>query len=555
MKEKKYPATDGKKRSKRIGKKIGTMVAIMLAVSIFCVVGICIFMFDSLVMQTLEKQCVDGTNILSYELSRMSAGEDKTEALNNMKNYMGMEFAVFEGDAVAYTTISQDAKWAAGTRLSSEIAATVLQKGKSYVGREVIMGVEYVCSYVPVMDGSGKVTGLIFAGLSAGKTIRDTKWVIGIAIVIGMIVVAVCIAILTSYLRKNVSYPLGNITELARRLEAGNLGLNGKEDVRTDIQSDDEIGELGHAFGAIILMMRTYIGEISEVLGSIAKGDLTNTAQQEYVGDFDSIKKSLNGIQAKLNGMMHQITDSSSQVSAGASQLSSSAQALAQGSTEQASTVQELAATIADISESAKKTSAAAEESGGYIEQAGSQLNVSVEAVDELNVAMERISTSSGEIGKIIDTIENIAFQTNILALNAAVEAARAGSAGKGFAVVADEVRNLATKSDESAKATKELIGGSIKAVQEGSEVVKKVSASLARTSESAGKVTSSMAIVVDAVEKQTAAIAQVTEGIDQISSVIQINSATSEECAATSEELSSQANLLKQMTSTFRLK
>ena len=208
-----------------------------------------------------------------------------------------------------------------------------------------------------------------------------------------------------------------------------------------------------------------------------------------------------------------------------------------------------------DISKNAKQTSMAAEEAGEYVNQAGSHLGVSIEFVKELNEAMENISGSSKKIGTIIATIEDIAFQINILALNAAVEAARAGTAGKGFAVVADEVSNLASKSDEAAKATKKLIESSIAAVTEGGHIVNKVTEALDQTSQSAGHVTAQMAIVVDAVEKQTAALSQVTDGIDQISSVVQTNSATSEQCAAASEELSSQANLLKDLMRSFKLR
>ena len=342
---------------------------------------------------------------------------------------------------------------------------------------------------------------------------------------------------------------------MAGRLERGDLGLSGGGEFHVNVHSSDEVGDLGRIFEDTIRRLRGYIGEISSVLEAIAGGDLTQSAQQDYVGDFESIKRSLDSIEARLNDTMSKIAESSDQVSAGSDQVSNTAQALAQGATEQASSVEELSATISEISDNAHRTAQATREAGQFVEQAGGQLGVSMEYVKQLNTAMGRISTSSEEISKIISTIEDIAFQTNILALNAAVEAARAGSAGKGFAVVADEVRNLATKSDEAAKATKGLIENSISAVNEGSDVVNRVTQSLERTSQSAGGVTEKMAVVVEAVESQTAAIVQVTDGINQISAVVQTNSATSEESAAASEELSSQANLLRGLISSFRLR
>ena len=266
------------------------------------------------------------------------------------------------------------------------------------------------------------------------------------------------------------------------------------------------------------------------------------------------MEQSIKTIHTSLKDTLSQISQSAGTVSSSAVQVSNGAQSLSQGAAEQASAIHELSATADSIAENARQTAATAEEAGHFVAQAGAQLGVSVNYVQELNTAMEKISNSSAEISKIIDTIENIAFQTNILALNAAVEAARAGSAGKGFAVVADEVRTLASKSDEAAKATKELIEGSITAVAEGGQVVAKVTESLDKTSSIAENVTIKVDAVVEAVESQTTAISQVTEGIEQISSVNQSNSATSEQSAATAQELSDQSLLMNRLVRGFQL-
>ena len=542
-------------KQKKIGRDLGWVVAVMLAVSVIAVVALSVSLFSSLVTKMLEERCVSATNMLAYELSRGGGADDANLMLDELKSRMGCELTIFEGDTRAYTTVVQNGRRVVGTKLSAAVSAIVLQQGKSYVGEADILEEKYLCSYVPTTDASGRVNGLIFAGISKVSADRQTLLVIALSAGVSAAAIVVCAALLALYLKKRVSVPLSEITRIAERLERGDLGLDGNETIRVKIYANDEIGMLGRIFEKTILRMRSYIGEISDILGAIADGDLTNQVRQEYVGDFVSIKRSLEGIEATLSDTISQIADSAGQVSSSAGHVSSSAQAQAQGATEQASAVQELAATIGEISRDAGRTAQAAEEAGQSVEQAGAQLGVSVEYVKHLNAAMEQISQSSEEISKIISTIENIAFQTNILALNAAVEAARAGVAGKGFAVVADEVRNLASKSDEAAKATKELIEGSIAAVNDGSGVVDKVTESLERTNEIAGGVTTKMAVVVEAVEKQTAAINQVTEGIEQISSVVQTNSATSEESAAASEELTSQAGLLKRLVSSFRLK
>ena len=551
---KKIQQTNGKKY-KRIGKKVGNMVVIMQMISVIFAVAMCVTMFRSLTTKMLKERCTSGTNMLAYILSQTDEDADMDQMLDGLKSRMGCEFTIFQGDTRAYTTVIQDGKRVVGTKLSSDLSKTILQQGQSFVGKATILGEDYLASYVPTRDAEGKVDGLIFAGISSAEANQQIYMTVIMSSLVSIGVIIVCIMIMTPYLKKTVSTPLAEITQVAGRLEKGDLGLASGQEIAIDVHSKDEVGDLAQIFRATIQRLREYIGEISSVLDSIASGDLTISARQEYVGDFVSIKRSIDSIESKLNDTMGQIRSSAEQVASGSDQVSNSAQSLAQGATEQASSVEELSATVNDIAENAKTTAQATREAGQFVEQAGAQLGISVEYVKQLNTAMEKISSSSEEISKIIAAIENIAFQTNILALNAAVEAARAGAAGKGFAVVADEVRNLANKSDEAAKATKDLIESSIAAVTEGSEVVDKVTQSLARTSESAGGVTEKMAIVVEAVESQTSAITQVTEGIDQISAVVQTNSATSEECAAASEELSSQASLFQRLVSSFRLK
>ena len=336
---------------------------------------------------------------------------------------------------------------------------------------------------------------------------------INILVIIGSALASISVAVKLS---NNISAPMQACCTRMTQLVQGDLTSPVPQ-----TNGQDETAQLTRATADMVKGLNIIINDIDYLLNQMANQnfDVQSEYHDAYVGEFQNILLSMRNLKQKLSGTIRQIDSSASQVSNASGQVSTGAQSLSQGSISQASAVQELAATINDISDNAKKTAAAADEAGQFVGQAGAQLGISVSYVKDLNTAMERISHSSEEISKIIATIENIAFQTNILALNASVEAARAGTAGKGFAVVADEVRNLASKSDEAAKATKELIENSISAVTEGGQVVNKV-----------------------------------TEGIDQISNVVQTNSATAEESAAASEQLSAEANGLKQLVDQFTL-
>ena len=405
----------------------------------------------------------------------------------------------------------------------------------------------YYAAYAPV---SG-TDGWSIAVMAMKKDyLKDTYagMLVDVLVVVASGLASIVVALKLS---SHISNPMRACCQRMKQLVEGDL----KSPV-PQVSGQDETAELTRATADMVSGLNSIIEDIGYLLTEMAgkNFDVRSAHRDAYVGEFQSILQSMRHLKTELSGTVLQIDAAAGQVSSASNQVSTGAQRLSEGSMEQASAVEELAATINDIAASAKETAAASDQASQFVEQAGAQLGISVGYVKDLNAAMERISTSSEEISKIIAAIENIAFQTNILALNAAVEAARAGTAGKGFAVVADEVRNLASKSDEAAKATKELIEGSIAAVTEGGQVVSKVTESLERTSSIAGNVTTQMNIVIRAVESQTTAIAQVTEGVDQISSVVQTNSATAQESAAASEELSAEAAGLKQLVDQFTL-
>ena len=543
------------KKQKRIGKKVGNLVAIMLAVSMLITTMVGIIMSYRLTTNMLRDKCVSGTNILAYALQNNSEQKDKTALLDELKNLQGCEFTIFEGETRAYTTIIQNGQRAVGTRLSDDIAEVVLRQGKSYIGKAEILGEEHLCSYVPTRDANGQVNGLLFAGISKSEMMGQLTLAVILACVVGTVLLLIGIMILAWYLKKAVSHPLAALTRLAQTMDQGELGLQRNQPITVDIHSDDEIGGLAQSFGHTIQRLRGYIGEISTVLEAVAGGDLTVEARQDYIGDFTSIRVSMEAIIAKLGETMAQIVSSAEQVSAGADQMSSGAQALSQGAMEQASTLEGLKETIDGISDHVGSTARNAKDANNQANTVGDEIQESNQKMQEMISAMEEINASSSEIGKIIKAIEDIAFQTNILALNAAVEAARAGAAGKGFAVVADEVRNLASKSADASKSSSALIEGSLAAVEKGTRIANETAAQLDRVVIGAGEVISSIDAIARASQEQADAVDQVKTQISEISNVVTTNSATAEESAATSQELSAQARMLEEMTSSFRLR
>ena len=418
-------------------------------------------------------------------------------------------------------------------------------QGETGFGAYNFYGDNKLVGFAPI-EGYQRWSIAIEASQREFKSTLDRSILLTILVVVLVVLASFPIAVLVG---RSISNPIQSCVTRLEKLADGDLHTP-----TPTVTSRDETAKLTRALETTVLHLNEVAQDVSHHLGRMAEGDFRETISRTYAGDFAAMEQSIRAIHSSLQNMLRQISQSAETVSSSADKVSTGAMSLSQGATEQASAVCELSATADSIAETARQTAAAAEEAGQFVNQAGAQLGVSVEYVKELNSAMEKISASASEIGKIIATIENIAFQTNILALNAAVEAARAGTAGKGFAVVADEVRNLASKSDEAAKATKELIEGSITAVTEGGQVVRQVTESLDKTSSIAENVTVKMNSVVESVEGQTAAISQVTEGISQISDVVQNTSATSEQSAATAQDLSNQSRLMNELVRRFQL-
>lgn len=541
------------KRVIPLGLKVSVVVAVLLIASIAIVLQLSVAKFQDYAMNMMEETCVNGTNILAYELQGYSEGEDMNRLLDDLKEQMGCEFTIFHGDERAYTTIVQDGQRAVGTKLSEGVADIVLGQGQSYVGNVQILGVDHLGSYVPTRDKNGEIDGLIFAGISMKTASEQIDTTITTAMVSGLIMIVVSLLLLTMYMSHTVFKPLSKLTVLAQTMERGDLGLRNKR-VTVDIHSNDEIGFLAQTFENTMSRLNGYIGEISTVLKSIAQGNLTVGTGQKYVGDFVSIKESLDDILEKLNTTMSRIIESADYVSTGAEQMAYGATALSQGAVEQASSVEDLNYNIQDISEQVHNTAVNAKQANQQVATVSVQLEEGNRKMQEMIQAMQEINDSSNEIQKIIKTIENIAAQTNILALNASVEAARAGDAGKGFAVVAEEVRDLAAKSAEASKNTAELIEHSIEAVEKGTRIANETASQLVSVVSGAGEIVDATNRIADAAGTQADSVSLIKEQISQISKVVQTNSATAQESAATSQELSQQAGVLKEMMRLFRI-
>lgn len=299
----------------------------------------------------------------------------------------------------------------------------------------------------------------------------------------------------------------------------------------------------------------SYIDEISDTLEAISNDDLDQGITREYVGKYSQIKDALNKIISRFNLVISDILIAADQVAIAARQVSESSMSLSQGATEQASATEELNSTVITINENTLITASHSKDAENLSVSSLKNANNGNQDMANMLASMEKINDSSKNIAKIIKVIDDIAFQTNLLALNAAVEAARAGQHGKGFAVVAEEVRNLAGRSQDAANETTELIEESMRNVYDGSKIAGDTAKALNTITEDTTKISDIIKGIAVASGQQSEAIGYVTTGLSKITEVVQNNSATSEETAAASQQLSNQAEVLKNLVGVFKLK
>ena len=356
-------------------------------------------------------------------------------------------------------------------------------------------------------------------------------------------------SIISFWYANKISRPIGKMADASKCMAEGYF------DVFVDVKSSDEIGILSEAFILSLQNIKAVVNDMTRVMKSLEDKNFNTYTEAVYVGGFEDIEKSIHKVRDTVSTALKEIQEIGNQVSFGAEQVAASSQVLAQGATEQASAITELSETVNDIYEQVKSNTEYAEQAANKASKAGFVVEESNKQMNELMEAMENITAKSNEISKIVKTIDDIAFQTNILALNAAVEAARAGTAGKGFAVVADEVRNLAAKSAEAANNTTKLIGETTDAISGGKAIAERTAKSLEDVVSATDEVVSLVNEISNASSSQSIAISQITLGVEQISGVVQTNSATAEESAASAEELNAHSRVLDELIKKFKVR
>lgn len=538
------------------------VIKIMIASGILSLIVIVLLLANMLnYVQKVEradravKTCIIDVNSAARSIREMALNTDKSSYntyesdVKDILNNVNSELLILKGlNTVDTDLYNQYAKalndWGTiGYSIIKEIKAGNSSAATNDILNKCTPALDNVISIGDKLDADTDVT--------RNNAIRFTLFfaIAGIAAIIIFVIVAIIISKKTSKnIVNSIMLPLGEIEKVAAELTQGNLHS------QLDYHSDDEIGQLAHNLRKSIRILSSYVDDIGHSMKEFSKGNFAVQPEVEWKGDFVDILNSFVAFENSMSDTVIGIQRAANEVSGGAGQVAESSNDLAQGATDQAAVVEELTASITNVAEQIDKNAESTKNISTSVDNLGKEIVTSNARMQDMVESMNEINEASQQIDQIIATINEIASRTNLLALNASIEAARAGEAGKGFAVVADQVTVLAENSAKAAKESAVLISNSVSAVERGMVIANETAGKLEKVADNYKQITVDVNDIAETLKAQTDVIHQINEGVNQINDVVQTNSATSQECAAASQQMSSEAENLKNLIRELRV-
>lgn len=538
------------------------VIKIMIASGILSLIVIVLLLANMLnYVQKVEradravKTCIIDVNSAARSIREMALNTDKSSYntyesdVKDILNNVNSELLILKGlNTVDTDLYNQYAKalndWGTiGYSIIKEIKAGNSSAATNDILNKCTPALDNVISIGDKLDADTDVT--------RNNAIRFTLFfaIAGIAAIIIFVIVAIIISKKTSKnIVNSIMLPLGEIEKVAAELTQGNLHS------QLEYHSDDEIGQLAHNLRKSIRILSSYVDDIGHSMKEFSKGNFAVQPEVEWKGDFVDILNSFVAFENSMSDTVIGIQRAANEVSGGAGQVAESSNDLAQGATDQAAVVEELTASITNVAEQIDKNAESTKNISTSVDNLGKEIVTSNARMQDMVESMNEINEASQQIDQIIATINEIASRTNLLALNASIEAARAGEAGKGFAVVADQVTVLAENSAKAAKESAVLISNSVSAVERGMVIANETAGKLEKVADNSKQITVDVNDIAETLKAQTDVIHQINEGVNQINDVVQTNSATSQECAAASQQMSSEAENLKKLIRELRV-